>query len=320
MLFLFCYPLCPHEFADRMIWPDHFQWQFSGQCLLISVATAVDYASECMFGGGKIATLDNEVLELLSRSLHRLGQAREEMTLNCEDEQQLVDMNKMTVLLALRCLLEVGCDTQANESLNNNGLYNALQKIHLNSPNQDDDEFVILRNVKLMADLAEERNMKQTSRTLQRLCAESLSQTGRFVLDIDGYEMSLGEIQQKIIMSASSAKEVIDVYQSIDALVEKKHPNSFKKGGVVDDDTFYSVADLTWFAKDANNRAVQHDLLGDYDTATKLFATALNLLPYASKELQTHSKAVNAAYQDALNRTMNRDTLSEIWNLVAESH
>ena len=269
-----------------------------------------------MFGGGKIATLDNEVLELLSRSLHRLGQAREEMTLNCEDEQQLVDMNKMTVLLALRCLLEVGCDTQANESLNNNGLYNALQKIHLNSPNQDDDEFVILRNVKLMADLAEERNMKQTSRTLQRLSAESLSQTGRFVLDIDGYEMSLGEIQQKIIMSASSAKEVIDVYQSIDALVEKKHRNSSDK----DDDTFFSVADLTWFAKDANNRAVQHDLLGDYDTATKLFATALNLLPYASKELQTHSKAINAAYQDALNRTTNRDTLSEIWNLVAESH
>ena len=158
--------------------------------------------------------------------------------------------------------------------------------------------------------------MKHTSRTLQRLCAESLSQTGRFVLDIDGYEMSLGEIQQKIIMSASSAKEVIDVYQSIDALVEKKHRNSSDK----DDDTFFSVADLTWFAKDANNRAVQHDLLGDYDTATKLFATALNLLPYASKELQTHSKAINAAYQDALNRTTNRDTLSEIWNLVAESH
>ena len=165
MLFLLEFSSLSTWFTDRMIWPpDHFQWQFSGQCLLISVATAVDYASECMFGGGKkIATLDNEVLELLSRSLHRLGQAREEMTLNCEDAQQLVDMNKMTVLLALRCLLEVGCDTQANESLNNNGLYNALQKIHLNSPNQDDDEFVILRNVKLMADLAEERNMKQTS-------------------------------------------------------------------------------------------------------------------------------------------------------------
>ena len=163
-----------------------------------------------MFGGGKNVPLSNDVLELLGRCLSRLGQAREEMTLNCsEDEQQLADMNKMTVLLALRCLLEVGCDTQANESLNNNGLYNALQKIHLNSPNQDDDEFVILRNVKLMADLAEERNMKQTSRTLQLLCAESLSQTGRFVLDIDGYEMSLGEIQQKIIMSASSAKEVL---------------------------------------------------------------------------------------------------------------
>ena len=266
-----------------------------------------------MFGAGKkLATLENNVLELLSRSLHRLGQSREEMALNCEDEQQLAEMNKMTVLLALRCLLGVGDDYVCHESLNNNGLYDALKKIHVDSSNHDDDEFVILRNVKLMADLAEERNMKQTSRTLQRLCAESLSQTGRFVLD--GYEISLGEIQKKIIKSAASAKEVIDVYQSIDALVGEKHRNSRNKGVV--DGTFYSVADLTWFAKDANNRAIQHDLLGDYDTATKLFATALNLLPFASKELQTHSKAISAAWQQAKTQTTNRDTLSEIWNLI----
>jgi len=299
--------------------------EFSGQCLLISVATAVDYAADRMFGGGnnRVGSVDNDVQILLSRSLHRLAQAQEELQLNCDDEQQRSEVNKMIVLLALRCLLGVGEDSLALESLKSNGLYDALHKIHLDelpSLSQTQDgifgtQFVTLRNVKLMSDLAEERKMHQTSRCLQRLCAQQLSDTSKFVLDIGEYEISLGDIQKDIIQSAFSAKDVIEVYEEIDALVEK-HREASKKGEGGD---FYSVEDLTWFAKDANNRAVQHDLLGDDNTAAKLFATALNLVPLCGQDVQCHSQSMNAAYQQVVSRIRTRgDSLSSIWNLINE--
>ncbi|KAL7544103.1 hypothetical protein ACHAXR_013581 [Thalassiosira sp. AJA248-18] len=298
--------------------------QFSGQCLLISVATAVDYAADCMHGSEKVVgDVHNEVQILLSRSLHRLAQAQEELQLNCEDEQQRSGATKMIVLLALRCLLGVGEDLLAFESLTANGLYDALRKIHLDEMSSSDTyrdesmetQFITLRNVKLMADLAEERKMNQTSRCLQLLCAQQLSQTGTFVLDIGGYEMSLGEIQKHIIQSASSAKDVLEVYDDIDALVGK-HRKASKEviGG-----SFYSASDLTWFAKDSNNRAVEHDMLGDDQTAAKLFATALNLLPLCGQDVQCHAQAMNAAYQQVLSRMTTRgDSLGSIWNLICE--
>lgn len=299
--------------------------QFSAQCLLISVATAVDYAADCMMKNKSgTAALENDVQILLSRSLHRLAQAQDEMHLNCEDEQQRSEVTKMIVLLALRCLLGVGEDSLAIESLKRNGLYNALHKIHLDELSSSSSQnkkknlehpFASLRNVKLMADLAEERNMHETSMCLQRLCAEQLVQSGAFILDLGDYEISLGEIQKKSIHSSSSAKDVLDVYDEINELV-KKHQNEGKK---MKYDSFYSASELTWFAKDANNRAVEHDLLGDNPTAARLFATALNLLPLCGEELQCHAQAMNSAYQQIISRMTGReDSLLSVWSLISE--
>ena len=285
----------------------------------------MDYASDCMLKNKNgSASLQNDVQILLGRSLHRLAQAQDEIHLNCEDEKQRSEVNKMIVLLALRCLLGVGEDSLAVESLKGNGLYAALDQIHLDevSANYAQTEttskeniFVSLRNVKLMADLAEERNMYQTSRCLQRLCAHQLAQSGKFVLKIGDYDISLGEIQRKSIQSSSSAKDILDVYDEIDDLV-KKDQNDGKEeiGG-----SFYSVSELTWFSKDANNRAVEHDLLGDYHTAARLFATALNLLPLCGKEMQCHARTMNAAYQQITSRMNARgDSLLSAWSLVNE--
>ena len=292
---------------------------------MVSVATAVDYAAQCMHAGKEngVAAVSNDVHILLGRSLHRLAQGQGEMKLNCDDDQQLSQTSEMAVLLALRCLLGVGDDSLALESLNGNGLYDALYHVHLDevSFTDEDDEtfeprYLTLRTVKLMADFAAERGMHQTSMCLQRLCAQQLSQMGRFVLDIGDFELSLGEMQKKIIQSASSAKEVLDVYGEIDGLVEK-HCKGDKGGkcGV----SFYSEADLTWFARDANNRAVQHDLLGDDQTAAKLFAIALNLLPFCGKDLQCHAQVMNSSYQQVMSRMANRgDSLSSIWSLISE--
>lgn len=272
----------------------------------------MDYASECMMKSksGSVS-LQNDVQILLGRSLHRLAQAQVEIQLNCKDKKQHFEVNKMIVLLALRCLLGVGDDSLAAESLQVNGLYAALVQIHLDelsaSSSQNEtmsleSSFISLRNVKLMADLAEERNMHQTSRCLQRLCSHQLSQSGKFVLDLGGYEISLGEVQRKSIRSSSSTKDVLDVYDEIDELV-KKSQNEGKKSI---DGRFYSVNELTWFAKDANNRAVEHDLLGDYETAARLFATALNILPFCGREIQCHASTMNTAYQQIISRMNSR--------------
>jgi hypothetical protein len=291
--------------------------------LLVSVATAVDYASDCMFRSGSgVGALDNDVQILLSRSLHRLAHAQDEMHLNCGDEQQRFEVDKMVALLTLRCLIGVGDDSMGFGSLKNNGLFNALQRIHLkdlsSSAKQNEGDSQSLKNFTLMADLAEERKMHQTSRCLHCLCAQLMHQTGNFLLDIGEYEISLGEIQKRTIQMATSAKDVLDVYAEIDKIVEK-HQNVGKDRK---DCSFYSIHDLNWFAKDANNRAVEHDLLRDYETAAKLFATALNILPLCGKEMQQYAQAMNAAYQQVTSKmTTYGHSLGSIWSLLQnESH
>lgn len=289
--------------------------------MLVSVATAVDYAADCMRVGSGIATLENDVQILLSRSLHRLAHAQDELHMNCGDGHERFEVDKMIVLLALRTLIGVGDDSLAFESLKNNGLFDALQRIHLKElptfAKQNEGGSQSLRNVTLMANLAEERKMYQTSRCLHCLCAQLMAQQGDFVLDIGGYEITLGDIQKRTIQMATS-KDVLDVYAEIDKVVERhQHVGKDRK-----DDSFYSMADLNWFAKDANNRAVEHDLLGDYETAAKLFATALNILPLCGKEMQQHAQSMNAAYQQV---TLKMETvghsLSSFWSLIRnDSH
>ena len=296
--------------------------EFSGQCLLISVAAAADYASECMFNNSSskgVGHVDNDVHILLSRSLHRLAHAQEEMLLNCEDENQLNEVNKMTSLLALRCLLGVGDDDKAAECLTNNSLAEALRKIHADelassSSSMDEDEstqtqFVILRNVKLLADAAEVQNMTQTSKSLNRLSCSMLTQTSKFEVDIGGYTVSLGEIQRKIIEQATSVKDVMEVFQEVSSTVEKK-----QKGNEGDGEA-YSVTDLSWFASTAHNKAIQHKMIGDNEVAKELFAISLNLLPFCSKELQSYRSVIHEAFTQA-NASTNRDVLANVLNLV----
>jgi len=155
--------------------------------------------------------------------------------------------------------------------------------------------------------------MHQTSSCLQRLCAQQLSQTGRFVLDIGDYEISLGEIQKNIISTSSTVNEVLGVYEEIDAIVEKYRRGSKKgrKGA-----SFYSVHDLNWFAKDAYNMAVKQELLGDDRTAAKLYATSLNLVPMCGQDIQCYQKAIQQSFVECKSRRMRGDSSSVFWNLL----
>lgn len=267
--------------------------------------------------GNEAATSNNDLRILLSRSLHRLAHAQDELRLNCGDDQQRYDVDNMIMILTLRCLIGVGDDCLAFESLMDNGLLPALQKVHIKelstSAKESGGGSQSLMNVALMADIAEERKMHQTSRCLHRLCAQVLSQTGEFVMNICGCKRSLGEIQKKTIQIATCARDVVDVYDDIDMIV-KKHQDldkNRKDGG------FYSMEDMNWFVKDANNRAVEHEILGDDETAAKLFATALNIIPHCGREMQQYTQAMNAAYQHVTARlATDRHPLGSIWSLI----
>ena len=291
--------------------------EFSGQCLLLSAATAVDYASG--FSSSSRGCTDDETKALLRSVLHRLAQAQEEFQLNCEDAVQKRDVDKMIALLTLRCLLGVGNDSLAQDILLANGLGEALNKIHNDELHQDDAlnnaKYTTLLNVYLMSGLAEETQMNHTSSCLLHMCAKQLPKTGKFVLLLGDSMLSLGDIQRKLITSASSTKDIIAVYKEIDELV-KKHRDTCRENSddnELDDATFYSEDELTWFIIEAYNRGVHQSLLCDWLNAEVLFATALNLLPFGGKEVQCHAKDMRESYQNCISKKLQvSETLSSI--------
>lgn len=296
--------------------------EFSAQCLLLSAATAVDYVTSIIHssGGSSNATTNTKSLSLLRRSLFRLAQAQEEFLLNCEDKSQGNEVSTMIALLTLRCLLGVGDDSLAHDALKSRGLATTLQTLHDEELSISDDfsKHTILRNVYLMSDFAAEKNMKLTSAMLMRICATQIPQAGNFVLDLGGCIVSLGSLQRKIILSASTEREVMCAFDEIDRLVKNRSGTS-NHDSIDDDSSFYSKDELGWFTIEAYNRAVHLTLLGDYTYSEALLATALNLLPLCCSEIQCHGKDMRAAYQHTVSKKtgMGGGSMSSILALLS---
>lgn len=144
--------------------------------------------------------------------------------------------------------------------------------------------------------------MVRTFGVLLRSCASHMTRMGQFVIQLE-QSLSLGDIQRKIIQTASTSKEVIEMYNDIDRIVKKHREefgdildNSVSKGNI----SFYSQDELDWLTIQAYNQGVSLTLLGDFQGARVLFAIALNIIPMCSKEVQGHSKIMHAAYQNSL--------------------
>lgn len=274
--------------------------EFSGQCLLISAATAVDFIANATSSA-------TDTKSLLHRTLHRLTRAQDEFLLNCEDDLQKNDVKKMIALLTLRCLLGIGNESLACDVLVDGGLGDFLRELYKNELDSEVDAAGgVLRQLYLMACSADEQQMGRTSRILLRICASCMMINSKFVLTLDKC-LSLGEIQRKIIQSASTTKEVVLMYKDIDALV-KKHKDD--KGGASPSSSetgssFYSKDELDWFAIEAYNQGVGLTLLGDFPNASVLFATALTIAPLCGSEVQSHAKNnMQAAYQNSLSKNL----------------
>lgn len=274
--------------------------EFSGQCLLLSAATAVDFVANSS------NKLDTNVKIMLRRSLQRLACAQDEVLLNSEDEAQKKDVTKMIVLLTLRCLLGIGDDSLAHAVLVTGGLETALLELFNDEAYAPADQLGgILPNVYLVACGAEEKSMSTFGSILLRSCASYMSQIGKFALQVDDrFSLTLAEIQRKVIQSASTTKDLVRVYCGIDSLV-KKHKGT---------DSFYSKDDLDWFAIEAYNQGVSLSLLGDHENAGELFASALNMIPQCSNEVKNHTASMKAALSNSLSK---HSSIGDSFNAVA---
>jgi hypothetical protein len=253
------------------------------------------------------------VESLLRRSLHRLSRAQDEFMLNSDDEDQKKDVRKMIALLTLRCLLGIEDDSFAQGVLVG-GMEAAFQELfndELLAPTNEPGG--VLQHVYLVACGAEEKRMPSFGAVLMRGCASYMSQSGKFEFQVDAnFSLTLAEIQRKVIQSASTTKDVIEVFKDVDVLV-KKYKDSVGK----DKATFYSKGDLDWLAIEAYNQGVSLTLLGDHSNAGILFAFALNMVSLCSSEVKSHAKSMHSALSNSLSKHSSvGDSISTVINQI----
>ena len=252
--------------------------EFSAQCLLVSAAVCVDYVSSSQEGGR------NDRKSLLRRSLHRIAQSQQEFELNKKQSK----VSTKIATLTMRCILEIGEDSFAFQTCND-GLSAALIKLHLNDISASDEEFPTLRHVKVSMTLAQQKSMTHTDRVLTKLAIEMIRATQKCVVDLGGgCLLSLGDLQRKIISTASSVDEAIGVFQEIDDIV--------KKGGKEGSDKLYSADEFSWFAIESHNRGTQLLMIGDDDNAKTFVTFALNFVKFSNKETQSYEQQMMQSF------------------------
>ena len=256
--------------------------------MLISVATAVDYASSKTSD----SNVDVGVQLLLCRSLYRLACAQEELELNCEDTSQREENQKLIALLTLRCLVGVGDDHECVETLKGGGLSDALCGLHTAEIRSESKSFQTLKNVYLLSLVAAERgrSMRQSAACLRRLCSKMMAQASLFVLEFgEGKPESLASLQLRAIKSAGSIEEVFEVLEEVSKAIEKK-------GG--DDDNFYTPQEMDALTVEAHNNSVKLDRLGNYNVAVKFSEFASRFVKHCGKEVVTcHKTAIENCFK-----------------------
>ena len=295
--------LTPAFHADKVRNNCDISSEFSGQCLLLAAANAVDFVTN--------NTSAPDIKRLLRRSLHHLTWAQDEFFLNSEDKDQKQDVNKMIAMLTLRCLLGIGDEALAHDVLVRGGLEAFLLQIYNDESSNLDKPGGVLQNVYLVACGAEEKRMTIFGAILLRSCASYMTGVGKFTLQVDeNFSVALADIQRKAIQSATTTKDLIEVYNDICESVKRRKNQTGSSSN--DDASFYSKDDLNWFAIEAYNQGVSLTLLGDHQNAGTLFSSALTIIPFCSSEVQGHTKSMSAALSSSLSHSSMSQSLSSV--------
>lgn len=249
--------------------------QFSAQCLLLSAAVTVDYLESSEDDQRSSAKI------LHRRTLARLAQSQQEFELNCKKNGQV---SKMIALLTMRCLLGLEEDSFSFQTCND-GLCDTLLKLHTTAAVAAGEKFQMLKQVKMMSDSALQKRMAHTDRILTKLCSDMLQKSGVYVVG----EISLGDLQRKMIQSAVTVEEVIGIFQEIDDLSKKEG-------------TSYTPEEFAWFTVEAHNKAIQLSTIGD-DARAKTFLTfAMSFVDFSTKEVRCHKSKIMADFSKSVQK------------------
>ena len=284
--------------------------EFSAQCLIISVAHAIDDVK------GSRASNKNWA----KHCLHRLALAYAEMEVNeLHDNENRDEVRPLLAHCTLRCLLELGDDDVSSSLLADGTLLKCLAEKNLakdiyvtdddassgdgsvftdnnTARTEDSVNFTVklIENLYANATKAETNGLRETSKILLQSCVDQIK-SGSLISDLRGLpdNFSVGEIQRKLIELGSNIQEVVEVFEDVD--------NSMKV--VIDhtghgdrDNLLYSKDQLDWFAVEGHNRGCQLLQLGDYHNALRLVSVSLNLLPHCSKAVSAYRAEMHSTY------------------------
>jgi hypothetical protein len=285
--------------------------EFSAQCLILSVAHAVD--------DGKGSRAINK--DWAKRCLSRLTLAHAEMEINdLHDDENRNEVRPLLAHLTLRCLLELGDDDLSSNHLADGILLKCLAAKNLakdvyateddessgdgsfsidNSARSDGAESTnftvkLVENLYANATKAEANGLRETSKILLRSCADQIKCCS-FAVDLQGLpnHFSVGEIQRKLIELGSNIQEVVEVFEDVDTSMKVVIDDTGDGDG---ENLLYSKNQLNWFAVEGHNRGCQLMQLGDYQNARRLVSCSLNLLPHCSKAASAYRAEMHNTY------------------------
>ena len=286
--------------------------EFSAQCLIISVANAIDDGE-----GSRAANKD-----WAKHCLHRLALVYAEMEVNeLHDNENREEVRPMMAHLTLRCLLELGDDDVSSTHLADGSLLKCLAEKNLAKDVYvtDDDESgdgsslpmddtgssrakdsinftaKLVENLYASATKAEAKGLRETSKILLRSCVDQIksgSFTGNNSQDLPDH-FSVGDIQRKLIELGSNIQEVVGVFEAVDASLKTVIDETGDGGG---ENLLYSKDQLDWFAVESHNRGCQLLQLGDYQNSLRLVSCSLNLLPHCSKAASAYRAEMHSTY------------------------
>lgn len=245
--------------------------EFSAQCLLLSVANAVDNlpcnnrTSNASNSKEKEERSADEVVttvSLMKKTYLRLLLAKKEFALYFDNQDHNdIDDNSTSqsshkkyidtslTWLFLRCLVEIGDDDLCMQFLSatNNTLANLELDQERNNMDTHDDDGVI-SHLYLCSKRAELNKMTNSLRCLLLFCVDEMKKkfkkkhTTRGTTQLQ--QLSLGDLQRKLIQIGSTVSDVVKIFHDVHSF------SSEEKKDV------YSQEEYDWFAVEAYNRGV----------------------------------------------------------------
>jgi hypothetical protein len=288
--------------------------EFSAQCLLLAVASVADAHSGATQEAENITPGQHK--ELMRKSIRRLELAYYEMNLNRPEEHndRDVQFKHFVVMLALRCAVEIGDDSESMSFLSDETtlkhLISSCADGNCESLCAAEDRTPTLAYLYVWSRRAEANRMNRTSWTLLNLSCRELVHRRQSCIDDklqSGALPALGVMQQKLIQSAPSVENILSVFGDVNKALNTSSAAQKEMSACL-----YLGKEMDWFAVEAYNRGVNLTFLGDIYNAERLITFALNFLQFCTDEVKSHGPEMRNGYRGVIERKDNNSRSSSV--------